>query len=577
MNRSAKVLGIFGMIALVILGFALAFNQFSPRQEPVVAPSPTITAEPKVTLTPTPAATSQVLTSTPVPVVTTPPFTPSPAPTATSSFVLTATPAPTPSSEPELDLVAARIAARNLKDQMQAVYYICTQSSCGTASYVKFAEPGGSVSYYILTAAHILCDDDGDACSHTAAVRRVSIGEPTGWYETRVVHIDWAKDVALLNPVTELRQVYASHGVSLEREWFDTALPVGELPSRGASMVAIASNGLKIEMTNDRESYSGSCSRPDYCAPVLGQALNGTSGSPVIDAHGRVVGIITGGWESDRQHIVIATGDGILRAIRDAPTSTTTTPPPTLSVPWTPAPVPTATPILTPTSDPDSDSIIRETTSVPLLLGYKMHAVYQICTLKACGTASYVRFTELDGSVSYFILTAAHVLCIDNGTRCSHNAGVRRTVVGATGWYETQLLYVDWSKDIALLSPVDEFTLQYRYDYSIITFEYKWFDAALSLAFLPPRGAALTAIASNAFTIEMVNNKASYWGSCSSLDYCEPVLGEAVDGMAGSPVVDRFGKIVGIVTRGWKSDRQHVAIVTGDGIWRAIRDFQDSQ
>ena len=178
---------------------------------------------------------------------------------------------------------------------MQAVYHICTQSSCGTASYIKAEEFDGSTSYYILTAAHILCNDDGDICSPTAAVRRISIGEPTNWYGTPVVHIDWAKDVALLNPVTELRQVYASHDFNLQAsEWFDTALPVGFLPSHGASMVAIASNGLAIEMVNDRESYSGSCSRPDYCEPVLGQALGGTSGSPIIGADGSVVGIITG-------------------------------------------------------------------------------------------------------------------------------------------------------------------------------------------------------------------------------------------------------------------------------------------
>ncbi len=575
MKHSSKILGIFGMIALVILGFALAFNQFAPRQEPVVAPSPTITAEPTVTLTPTPAATSQVLTSTPAPVVTSPTLTPTP----TSSLVPTATPAPTPSSETELDFAVARIAARLLNVQKQAVYYICTQSSCGTASYVKFTEPGGSVSYYILTAAHILCDDYGDNCSRTAAVRRVSIGEPTNWYETRVIHIDWAKDVALLNPVTELRQVYASHSLILQREWFDTALPVDDLPSRGASMVAIASNGLIIEMVNDRESYSGSCSRPNYCAPVLGQALNGTSGSPVIDAHGRVVGIITGGWESDRQHIVITTGDGILKAISDAPASTTTAPlpTPTPSVSPTPTPVPTATPVNSPTPDPDWDFGESVARAKAQQLNWQMHAVYQICTLKACGTATYIRFTELDGSASHYILTAAHILCINDGDSCSSNAAVRRIFVGATDWYETRLLHIDWSKDIALLSPVDEFRLRHRYGLNSVTFEYEWIDVALSLAFLPPRGAELTAIASNAFTIEMVNNRLNYLGSCSSLDYCEPVLGQLVDGMSGSPVVDRFGKIVGIVTRGWKSDRQHVAIVTGDGIWRAIRDFQDSQ
>ena len=576
MNRSAKVLGIFGMIALVILGFALAFIQFAPRQEPVIAPSPTITAEPTVTPTPTPAATSPTFTPPPAPTVasptftpppaptvTSPTFTPPPAPTATSSFVLTATPTPAPW---ELPVAEARIAARLLNDQRQAVYYICAQSACGTASYVRFTGPDDSFSYYILTAAHILCNDDGDACSRTAAVRRISIGEPTGWYETRVIHIDWAKDVALLNPVTDLRQVYASHDFSRQREWFDTALPVGELPSRGASMVAIASNGLIIEMVNDRESYSGSCSRPDYCAPVLGQALSGTSGSPIIGADGSVVGIITGGWKSDRQHIAITTGDGILQVISDAPASTTTTPLPT-PTPSVPATLPQVQ-----TASPDQN-LIREAAAVP----YGMDAVYQICTLEACGTASYVRFTELDGSVSHYILTAAHVLCIKGGDRCSSNAAVRRLFGSATEWYETRLLHIDWSKDIALLGPVSEFRLKHRYGLNFVTFEYEWFDAALPLAFLPPRGAELVAKSSNAFTIEMVNDKENYWGSCSSLDYCEPVLGEAVDGMAGSPVFDRYDRFVGIVTRGWKSDRQHVAIVTGDGIFRVIRDFQESQ
>ena len=161
MNRcSAKVLGIFGMIALVILGFALAFIQFAPRQEPVVAPSPTITAEPTVSPTPTPAATSPTFTPPPAPTVTSPTFTPPPAPTATSSFVLTATPTPAPW---ELPVAEARIAVRLLNDQRQAVYYICAQSACGTASYVRFTGPDDSFSYYILTAAHILCNDDGDA------------------------------------------------------------------------------------------------------------------------------------------------------------------------------------------------------------------------------------------------------------------------------------------------------------------------------------------------------------------------------------------------------------------------------
>ena len=450
---------------------------------------------------------------------------------------------------------------------MQAVYHICTQSSCGTASYIKAEEFDGSTSYYILTAAHILCNDDGDICSPTAAVRRISIGEPTNWYGTPVVHIDWAKDVALLNPVTELRQVYASHDFNLQAsEWFDTALPVGFLPSHGASMVAIASNGLAIEMVNDRESYSGSCSRPDYCEPVLGQALGGTSGSPIIGADGSVVGIITGGWKSDRQHIAITTGDGILQVISDAPASTTTTPLPT-PTPSVPATLPQVQ-----TASPDQN-LIREAAAVP----YGMDAVYQICTLEACGTASYVRFTELDGSVSHYILTAAHVLCIKGGDRCSSNAAVRRLFGSATEWYETRLLHIDWSKDIALLGPVSEFRLKHRYGLNFVTFEYEWFDAALPLAFLPPRGAELVAKSSNAFTIEMVNDKENYWGSCSSLDYCEPVLGEAVDGMAGSPVFDRYDRFVGIVTRGWKSDRQHVAIVTGDGIFRVIRDYQDSQ
>ena len=147
MNRSAKVLGIFGMIALVILGFALAFIQFAPRQEPVVAPSPTITAEPTVSPTPTPAATSPTFTPPPAPTVTSPTFTPPPAPTATSSFVLTATPTPAPW---ELPVAEARIAVRLLNDQRQAVYYICAQSACGTASYVRFTGPDDSFSYYIL-------------------------------------------------------------------------------------------------------------------------------------------------------------------------------------------------------------------------------------------------------------------------------------------------------------------------------------------------------------------------------------------------------------------------------------------
>ena len=331
-------------------------------------------------------------------------------------------------------------------------------------------------------------------------------------------------------------------------------------------MVAIASNGLAIEMVNDRESYSGSCSRPDYCEPVLGQALGGTSGSPIIGADGSVVGIITGGWKSDRQHIAITTGDGILQVISDAPASTTTTPLPT-PTPSVPATLPQVQ-----TASPDQN-LIREAAAVP----YGMDAVYQICTLEACGTASYVRFTELDGSVSHYIITAAHVLCLNDGNRCSRNAAVRRLFGSATDWYETRLLHIDWSKDIALLSPVDEFRLKHRYGLNFVTFEYEWADAALPLAFLPPRGAELAAIASNAFTIEMVNNRLNYWGSCSNLDYCEPVLGQLVDGMSGSPVVDRFGRIVGIVIRGSKSDRQHVAIATGDGIFTVIREYQDSQ
>ena len=259
-------------------------------------------------------------------------------------------------------------------------------------------------------------------------------------------------------------------------------------------------------------------------------------------------------------------GTGSLQVISDAPASTTTTPLPT-PTPSVPATLPQVQ-----TASPDQN-LIREAAAVP----YGMDAVYQICTLEACGTASYVRFTELDGSVSHYILTAAHVLCIKGGDRCSSNAAVRRLFGSATEWYETRLLHIDWSKDIALLGPVSEFRLKHRYGLNFVTFEYEWFDAALPLAFLPPRGAELVAKSSNAFTIEMVNDKENYWGSCSSLDYCEPVLGEAVDGMAGSPVFDRYDRFVGIVTRGWKSDRQHVAIVTGDGIFRVIRDYQDSQ
>lgn len=220
-------------------------------------------------------------------------------------------PEPTPVVGPESDLstIAEHLDSSSPTTQRYAIYEICSPTKCGTAFYIRLIEYGGHTSYFIVTPAHLLCENGVYPCSSSAEVRRIAVGDYSDWHETSVLHSDSATDVALLRPVDALRPYP-------DVDWLDTALSLSAPPSHGAELVAIASNGLAIEIKND-SARKNTCAFSLFCEPMSGQFGPGASGSPVIDNEGHVAGMVLGGLNDDNEFVAVAMGEVIVSVIRD--------------------------------------------------------------------------------------------------------------------------------------------------------------------------------------------------------------------------------------------------------------------
>lgn len=210
------------------------------------------------------------------------------------------------------------------------------------------------------------------------------------------------------------------------------------------------------------------------------------------------------------------------------------------------------------------------------------NVVYEVCarswTVGGCGTGFLVRHPiyESPNGEPYeeplhmtFIVTAAHVMC-DEGN-CATHADVRNVIKGDVGITErdasgfelsSALFWYSIDRDIAVIVRVPELD-RYDADGELFT---------VPLATIPERGDELTGIAWDGKLFTLVRQGVG--NITCEYDYCLPVRGASWAGTSGSPVLNGYGDVSGMLVAGTE-DGELSVVITGVGLTKTLDEARD--